>query len=651
MAGNIIRLVFAGDSTDAERAMGRVGDAAGQMERTFSAKSLALGAAGAAAGVGLVDAFTRSLEFEGAQAKMAAQLGAGSQMAADAGEIAGNLYADAYGQSLGEVNEAVRGVIQSGAVMEDASNEQIQGITANVMSLAQAFDQDVVGATNAAAQMIRTGLAPDAETALDILTRGFQQGADKAGDLLDTFNEYGTQLRKLGLDGQTAMGLITQGLQAGARDADIVADAVKEFSIRAIDGSKLTAEGFTAIGLSADDMAAKIAAGGPEATAALDLTLDRLRGMKDPTDQAAAATALFGTQAEDLGAALFALDPSTAAAGLGDFAGSAQRVNDTLSDTAENKITAVKRGFDEWLMSIVGVQGPLGDVAAGVVAMGSDAVGIAGNVGMAAIALRGLGIASGIATAAQWLWNAALSANPIGIVVLAIAGLVAGLVWFFTQTEAGQAIVEAAWQGMQTGITGAIDGIMAAVDWIANIPTMVGGWFGEMKDAAIGKALELVVWVAGLPGRFLSAVGNLGTLLVNAGRDVLTGLWNGITGAASWLRGKIASFFGGLLPQWARDFLGIGSPSKVFADQVGQWIPEGVATGIEDNLSPVTAATRDMAATALGGMQPATTGAGSPAAGGGGGGVDVRFSGNTDSAFASFFMRLVRTGQVQINVR
>ncbi|WP_225855252.1 hypothetical protein [Micromonospora noduli] len=47
--------------------------------------------------------------------------------------------------------------------------------------------------------------------------------------------------------------------------------------------------------------------------------------MKDPVEQRAAAVALFGTKAEDLGDALYALDPSTAMAGLGDLAGATQR--------------------------------------------------------------------------------------------------------------------------------------------------------------------------------------------------------------------------------------------------------------------------------------------------------------------------------------
>ncbi|WP_435829141.1 hypothetical protein [Saccharopolyspora shandongensis] len=67
------------------------------------------------------------------------------------------------------------------------------------------------------------------------------------------------QFQKFGLDAQTATRLLVQGMQAGSRNSDLVADAIKEFSIRAVDGSATTAEGFEAIGLSAETMVAQIA--------------------------------------------------------------------------------------------------------------------------------------------------------------------------------------------------------------------------------------------------------------------------------------------------------------------------------------------------------------------------------------------------------
>src|SRR4051812_46728125 len=56
-----------------------------------------------------------------------------------------------------------------------------------------------------------------------------------------------------------------------------------------------------------------------------------------------------------------------------------------------------------------------------------------------------------VATAAQWAWNAALNANPIGLIVLLIAGLVAAFVYAWNNSETFRSIVMAVWEGIQTG--------------------------------------------------------------------------------------------------------------------------------------------------------------------------------------------------------
>ncbi|MEU6534255.1 phage tail tape measure protein, partial [Streptomyces sp. NPDC046928] len=333
-------------------------------------------------------------------------------------------------------------------------------ITAKVADLAGTFDQDLTGTANAASQMIRTGLAKDGAQALDLLTRGFQSSADKAGDLVDTMNEYGTQFRKAGLDGATSIGLLNQAIRAGARDADVAADAIKEFSLRAIDGSESTSDGFKALGLNADDMAKKFAQGGTAANGVLDLTLQKLRGIKDPVKQSQTAVALFGTQAEDLGAALLAMDPSTAAANLGKVAGAAKQVGDTIRGNTSTQLAVLQRqisgAFGVVITSVVlpalnsfiaGVRriddvvsavvgwfrewgiwlAPLGILIAGItLTMTAQAIAVGAvtavfSVYRAAI-LAWAAVQRG-AIAVQAAFNAVLSANPIGLVVTALLAL------------------------------------------------------------------------------------------------------------------------------------------------------------------------------------------------------------------------------------
>lgn len=111
----------------------------------------------------------------------------------------------------------------------------------------------------------------------------------------------------------------------------------------------------------------------------------------------------------------------------------------------------------------------------------------------AQVAVRGaqlaMAAATGIATAAQWLLNAAMTANPIGIVVVAIAALVAGLIWFFTQTKLGQGLV-----------AGAFKGISVAFKWVQDAAATVFGWIGKnwplllaILTGPIGLAVLFVV--------------------------------------------------------------------------------------------------------------------------------------------------------------
>lgn len=311
-----------------------------------------LGGVGVAAGAALAVGVLNGFEVEASTDRLAAQLG-GGEWAEDMGEIAGNLYGDAFGESIAETGAAVRQVVQRNLLPEDATNAAIEGLTEGFLTFTDVMEQDMDMATQAVSKMLKTGIADSGTEALDILTRGVQQGADMAGDLLETFQEYSTMFRDIGISAEDATGLMVQGLRAGARDADTVADALKEFAIRAQDGSDMSAEGFKAIGLSAKDMTAAVAAGGPKAREALDKVLDGLQNMKDPAERNAAAVALFGTKAEDLGDALFSLDLDTATLGLGNIEGSTDDLGSAY-ENAQTKIETFRRQGLQKLTEFVG---------------------------------------------------------------------------------------------------------------------------------------------------------------------------------------------------------------------------------------------------------------------------------------------------------
>lgn len=326
-----------GVADGAKKGEGGVSRAAGVLGNAFSTALAHAGMRGAEA---LTEAIQSGLDAEVATDKLEAQLGGGA-WAEQAGEVAGDLYTAGFGSSVTDTAGAVRSVLQTGLLPADATNEQIESMTGRLLTFTDVLDQDVQGSVNAVSQMLRTGMVPTAEAGFDLLTRSIQTGGDKAGDLLDTFNEYPTMFRDLGLSGATAMGLLTQGLQAGARDSDVVADALKEFSLKAKDVSA-AGEGYELLGLNAERMAAKFAAGGAGAGEVLDTVLDRLRAMPPSVERSAAAFALFGSPGEDLAGALYALDPSAATVGLGDLEGATDDLGSAY-DNASTKIETFRR--------------------------------------------------------------------------------------------------------------------------------------------------------------------------------------------------------------------------------------------------------------------------------------------------------------------
>lgn len=89
-------------------------------------------------------------------------------------------------------------------------------------------------------------------------------------------------------------------------------------------------------------------------------------------------------------------------------------------------------------------------------------------------------VATGIATAAQWLWNAAMSANPIGLIVIAIAALVAGIVWAYNNVGWFRDAVNNAWNWIKdTSVTvfNAVKDFLGTV-WQSITDTATNVWKG-----------------------------------------------------------------------------------------------------------------------------------------------------------------------------
>lgn len=240
---------------------------------------------GVAGGAALSAALVKSLDVSRAQGMIRAQLDLTAAESERIGAVAGRLYARAYGDSMDDVRAAIVRVIQDMDGMRTASTETLEQTTARALTVAKVLDEDVGRVTAAVTNLLRTGLAKSSAEAFDILTKGAQIGANRTGDLLDTFEEYAVQFQQLGFTGQQALGLINQMLQSGARNTDLAADTLKEFIIEAAAGGNKVVGALREMGLNADDLVAKFATGGPQAAQAFDLVMRTLRGIEDPLER------------------------------------------------------------------------------------------------------------------------------------------------------------------------------------------------------------------------------------------------------------------------------------------------------------------------------------------------------------------------------
>ncbi|MFE2352204.1 phage tail tape measure protein [Kitasatospora cineracea] len=518
------------------------GLASAREKMTTAAAGISAAVAGAL-GKGVAD----SLDASAITAKMSASMGLVGQDAADFGHLAGTLYAKGLGESMQDTADAVKGLWQSGLV--DGGMEDLDALATKVMTVGKVFDQESADITRGVSQMMKTGLAQTTTEALDVITAGYQAGADKAGDYMDTLNEYSVQFKKFGLDGAAATGLIVQGLRAGARDGDLVADSIKEFSLRAVGGGTAVEEAFKGLGLSAKKMASDIASGGPAANAALDTTLDRLRAVKDPVDQASIAAAIFGTQAEDLGSALMSLDPSSAVEALGQVQGAADQAAQTIGSSPAAALDRFQRGLQQklteaggflvnWGMAHSQYVQPLAIALGGVAA----AIIVVQGVTMAWTAAQRIwqGVQLGV-TAAQWAWNAAVSANPIGLIIIAVIALVAAVVLLWQHSETFRDIV--------TGAFNVVWGaIKAGWDWVAaNWPLLLAILTGPIGlavlvitrnwDSIKSAGVAVFDWVCSIPGRIADAFSTLGSILFapfKYGFNAIARGWNSTVGGMSF---------------------------------------------------------------------------------------------------------------------
>jgi len=202
--------------------------------------------------------------------------------------------------------------------------------------------------------------------------------------------------------------------------------------------------------------------------------------------------------------------------------------------------------------------------------------------------------------------------GPKGLIIAAIAAVVIAVIGWIKNSEEAQERLREIWEKVKEAIEPVINFIRNLIDTVF---TWIGDFIKERCEymyAVFRGVLDLIkgrfefiieniksvfrifsaifrgdwqeAWdeVLAIGNRIMQRIEDVFEGIKDIGKNLIRGLWNGIQSMGYWISSKITGFFSnGVLGSVTR-FLGINSPSKLFADKVGKSIVKGVAEGIEE---------------------------------------------------------------------
>lgn len=196
-------------------------------------------------------------------------------------------------------------------------------------------------------------------------------------------------------------------------------------------------------------------------------------------------------------------------------------------------------------------------------------------------------ITSALNNVQTWATNMANKAREMG------TNFINNVVSFFTQLPGKiQQFLSSALTNVQNWATNIANKAReAATNFLNNVVNTITQLPGKIKLYLDSAITNLTTWVTqmgqkgkeavnSLINNVTSAASGIASKVASIGSDIVSGVWSGIQNAASWFTSQVKSFFSGIV-DGVKDALGIGSPSKVFRDEVGRWLPPGVAQGFE----------------------------------------------------------------------
>jgi Flp pilus assembly pilin Flp len=196
-------------------------------------------------------------------------------------------------------------------------------------------------------------------------------------------------------------------------------------------------------------------------------------------------------------------------------------------------------------------------------------------------------VATRAMTMAQRGLNAAMRANPIGIIITILALLVTGIIIAYKKSETFRRIVQGAWRGIAAAAKWAWETVIKPVGrflvkaFHAYIDAALafGRGIRRVFNAVVDKFKDMIAYVRGVPGKIKERFSNAAKLLLNSGRRIVDGLKDGIKEKVRGIKDWVKTHVVDKLINAVKNFFGIKSPSTVFAG-IGKNLMLGLGKGL-----------------------------------------------------------------------
>lgn len=559
-----------------------------------------------------------SMESETAATRVNSYFGETGQVAQETAGVIKEAFTAGFGDSMDNIADNLIAVKQN---LEGLSQTDLVSITEQATQLETIFGSDVSESMRGVNALMQN-FGIDAQTAMDYLVAGTQNGLDKTGELGDNLSEYSVKFQEAGYSAEEYFQLLTNGMDNGAYSLDKVNDAINEVTTRLNDGT--IGDSIGQYSTKTQELFEAWQNGGATQKEVIESIVGDINNAAGQQEQFNLAQTAFGTLAEDNGVKMVASLTSVGNA-YDDVSGKA-------SQFAENSLTSQQK-FDSAMRTLQDAFSPISDIfintataiaenvtpiiekigefisnlspqiqtviaviAALAVAIGPVVV-VLGTVIGAVTTILGVvtPVITALGTLGTTFGSLALLINPVTMV---IGSLVAGFIVAYNTSETFRNVVNAAFNAVKDVVSGVLEFIVAILkgdsdkageiidgamnkisEVINNVLTAIKDWFSEKFNAIKESVSNTINNVKDTINNVMANIKAIWNSAWDSVSSKITNVIPNIVGAVSDIKNKISEKFHEIInsaKEWG------GNLISGFADGIRGAI--GKVTGAVENV-------------------------------------------------------------------